>query len=69
MPPSIISAAQKAFSGAHWRRGVGRVADITLIRKPICRVSLDIDERYNHIPDTSSLASVLPVCWANNIWR
>ena len=36
---------------------VGRVADITLDPKTyLPRVALDIDERYNHIPDTSSLA-------------
>ncbi len=35
---------------------VGRVADITLDPKTYLRVELDIDERYNHIPDTSSLA-------------
>ena len=36
---------------------VGRVADITLDPKTyLPRVELDIDERYNHIPDTSSLA-------------
>ena len=35
---------------------VGRVADITLDPKTyLPRVALDIDERYNHIPDTSSL--------------
>jgi phospholipid/cholesterol/gamma-HCH transport system substrate-binding protein len=33
------------------------VADITLDPKTyLPRVELDIDERYNHIPDTSSLA-------------
>ncbi|WJD49873.1 MULTISPECIES: outer membrane lipid asymmetry maintenance protein MlaD [unclassified Enterobacter] len=36
---------------------VGRVADITLDQKTyLPRVSLDIEERYNQIPDTSSLA-------------
>ncbi|MEO3990368.1 outer membrane lipid asymmetry maintenance protein MlaD [Pseudocitrobacter cyperus] len=36
---------------------VGRVADITLDPKTyLPRVALDIEERYNHIPDTSSLA-------------
>lgn len=36
---------------------VGAVADITLDPKTyLPRVELDIDERYNHIPDTSSLA-------------
>ncbi|QRF13113.1 outer membrane lipid asymmetry maintenance protein MlaD [Klebsiella africana] len=36
---------------------VGRVADITLDPKTyLPRVELDIDQRYNHIPDTSSLA-------------
>ena len=36
---------------------IGRVADITLDPKTyLPRVALDIDERYNHIPDTSSLA-------------
>ncbi len=37
---------------------VGRVADITLDRKPIFlpRVTLEIEQRYNHIPDTSSLS-------------
>ncbi|VTN12025.1 Probable phospholipid ABC transporter-binding protein mlaD [Raoultella terrigena] len=36
---------------------VGRVADITLDPKTyLPRVALDIDESYNHIPDSSSLA-------------
>ena len=36
---------------------VGRVADITLDPKTyLPRVAIDIDESYNHIPDTSSLA-------------
>lgn len=36
---------------------VGRVADISLDPKSyLPRVTLDIEERYNHIPDTSSLA-------------
>ena len=36
---------------------IGRVADITLDPKTyLPRVALDIEERYNHIPDTSSLA-------------
>lgn len=36
---------------------VGRVADITLDPKTyLPRVALDIEERYNQIPDTSSLA-------------
>ncbi|MGE0968881.1 outer membrane lipid asymmetry maintenance protein MlaD [Klebsiella sp. WOUb02] len=36
---------------------VGRVADITLDPKTyLPRVAIDIDERYNHIPDSSSLA-------------
>ena len=36
---------------------VGRVADITLDEKTyLPRDALDIEERYNHIPDTSSLS-------------
>ncbi|MFK3710013.1 MULTISPECIES: outer membrane lipid asymmetry maintenance protein MlaD [Leclercia] len=36
---------------------VGRVADITLDEKTyLPRVALDIEERYNNIPDTSSLS-------------
>ena len=36
---------------------VGRVADITLDTKNYSpRVAIDIQQRYNHIPDTSSLA-------------
>lgn len=36
---------------------IGRVADISLDPKSyLPRVTLDIEERYNHIPDTSSLA-------------
>ena len=36
---------------------IGRVADITLDPKTyLPRVALDIEDRYNHIPDTSSLA-------------
>ncbi|MEF3109669.1 outer membrane lipid asymmetry maintenance protein MlaD [Raoultella sp. WB_B2P2-3] len=36
---------------------VGRVADITLDTKTyLPRVAIDIDESYNHIPDSSSLA-------------
>ncbi|EGT3574125.1 outer membrane lipid asymmetry maintenance protein MlaD [Citrobacter amalonaticus] len=36
---------------------VGRVADISLDPKTyLPRVTLDIEERYNHIPDTSSLS-------------
>lgn len=36
---------------------IGRVADISLDPKSyLPRVALDIDQRYNHIPDTSSLA-------------
>ncbi|KNC90657.1 outer membrane lipid asymmetry maintenance protein MlaD [Trabulsiella odontotermitis] len=36
---------------------IGRVADITLDPKTyLPRVAMDIEERYNHIPDTSSLA-------------
>jgi len=36
---------------------VGRVANITLDEKTYTpRVAMDIDSRYNHIPDTSSLA-------------
>ena len=36
---------------------IGRVADISLDPKTyLPRVALDIEERYNHIPDTSSLA-------------
>lgn len=36
---------------------MGRVADITLDPKTyLPRVALDIDESYNHIPDSSSLA-------------
>ena len=37
--------------------GVGRVADITLDPKTyLPRVTLEIEQRYNHIPDTSSLS-------------
>lgn len=36
---------------------VGRVADITLDPKTyLPRVTLEIEQRYNHIPDTSSLS-------------
>jgi phospholipid/cholesterol/gamma-HCH transport system substrate-binding protein len=36
---------------------IGRVADISLDSKTyLPRVALDIEQRYNHIPDTSSLA-------------
>ena len=36
---------------------IGRVADITLDEKTyLPRVAMDIEERYNHIPDTSSLS-------------
>ncbi|EHM49449.1 MAG: outer membrane lipid asymmetry maintenance protein MlaD [Yokenella regensburgei] len=36
---------------------IGRVSDITLDPKTyLPRVEMDIEERYNHIPDTSSLA-------------
>ena len=36
---------------------IGRVADITLDPKTyLPRVAVDIEDRYNHIPDTSSLA-------------
>ncbi|KAF0779201.1 phospholipid ABC transporter substrate-binding protein, partial [Salmonella enterica subsp. enterica serovar Worthington str. BCH-3008] len=36
---------------------VGRVEDISLDPKTyLPRVTLDIEERYNHIPDTSSLS-------------
>lgn len=36
---------------------IGRVADITLDEKMyLPRVAMDIEERYNHIPDTSSLS-------------
>lgn len=36
---------------------IGRVSDIELDKKNyLPRVAMDIDERYNHIPDTSSLA-------------
>lgn len=36
---------------------IGRVADITLDEKSyLPRVAIDIDDRYNHIPDTSSLS-------------
>lgn len=36
---------------------IGRVSDIELDEKNyLPRVAMDIDERYNHIPDTSSLA-------------
>lgn len=36
---------------------IGRVADITLDPKTyLPRVAIDIEDRYNHIPDTSSLA-------------
>ena len=36
---------------------IGRVADITLDPKTyLPRVAMDIDEQYNQIPDTSSLA-------------
>ncbi len=36
---------------------IGRVADISLDPKTyLPRVAMDIEERYNHIPDTSSLA-------------
>ena len=36
---------------------IGRVAEITLDEKTyLPRVAMDIEERYNHIPDTSSLS-------------
>lgn len=36
---------------------IGRVSDITLDEKTyLPRVAMDIEERYNHIPDTSSLS-------------
>ena len=36
---------------------IGRVADITLDEKTyLPRVAMDIEERYNHLPDTSSLS-------------
>lgn len=36
---------------------IGRVADISLDEKTyLPRVAMDIEQRYNHIPDTSSLA-------------
>ncbi len=49
---------------------IGRVSDISLDPKTyLPRVTLDIEERYNQIPDTSSLAIRTSACWANNIWR
>ncbi len=49
---------------------IGRVADITLDPKTyLPRVALDIEDRYNHIPDTSSLAIRTSGLLGNSIWR
>lgn len=49
---------------------VGRVADITLDPKTyLPRVTLEIEQRYNHIPDTSSLSIRTSGLLGNNIWH
>lgn len=48
---------------------IGRVADITLDEKTyLPRVAMDIEERYNHIPDTSSLSIRTSGLLGSNIW-
>lgn len=48
---------------------IGRVAEISLDPQTyLPRVAMDIDRRYNHIPDTSSWRSGPQACWESSIW-
>ena len=49
---------------------IGRVTDISLDEKTLSpRVTMAIEDKYNHLPDTSSLAIRTRGCWASSISR